>query len=69
MDHNALAELLEALDYRREAEERSEERYNKLIERVGLAMTAPNPTGIPAMSAPKARAMKMMVEDHPPLSG
>ncbi|MGH0138423.1 UNVERIFIED_CONTAM: hypothetical protein FKN15_041094 [Acipenser sinensis] len=38
MDRNAQAELLEALDSRRDAEERKrEERYTALIEKVGLA--------------------------------
>ncbi|MGH0130428.1 UNVERIFIED_CONTAM: hypothetical protein FKN15_042420 [Acipenser sinensis] len=41
MDRNALAELLQALESRRDAEERRrEERYTALIERVGLAMAA-----------------------------
>ncbi|MGH0170666.1 UNVERIFIED_CONTAM: hypothetical protein FKN15_059653 [Acipenser sinensis] len=67
MDHNALAELLEALESRRDVEERRrEERYTALIERVGLALsTVPAPTAAPAMSALKARAMKMSVEDEP----
>ncbi|MGH0153111.1 UNVERIFIED_CONTAM: hypothetical protein FKN15_026389 [Acipenser sinensis] len=67
MDRNALTELLEALESRRDAEERRrEERYTALIERVGLALsTVPAPTAAPAMSAPKARAMKMSAEDDP----
>ncbi|MGH0128749.1 UNVERIFIED_CONTAM: hypothetical protein FKN15_044101 [Acipenser sinensis] len=41
MDRNALAELLQALESRRDAEERRrEERYTALIERVGLAVAA-----------------------------
>ncbi|MGH0128426.1 UNVERIFIED_CONTAM: hypothetical protein FKN15_044306 [Acipenser sinensis] len=65
MDRNTLAELLEALDSRWDAEERRrEQHYTAVIERVGLAFsTAPAPTGTPAMLAPKARAMKMMTED------
>ncbi|MGH0191449.1 UNVERIFIED_CONTAM: hypothetical protein FKN15_062042 [Acipenser sinensis] len=70
MDRNALTELLEALESRRDAEERRrEERYTALIERVGLALsTVPAPTAAPAMSAPKARAMKMSAEDDPEAS-
>ncbi|MGH0143330.1 UNVERIFIED_CONTAM: hypothetical protein FKN15_007392 [Acipenser sinensis] len=65
MDRKALAELLEVLNSRWEIEERTrEERYTVLIEQVRLAFsTVPAPTGAPAMSVPKARAMKMSVED------
>ncbi|XP_058888002.1 uncharacterized protein LOC131738165 isoform X1 [Acipenser ruthenus] len=67
MDRNALAELLQALESRRDAEERRrEERYTALIERVGLAVAAATtPTTTPLMSPPKARAMKMSAEDDP----
>ncbi|MGH0121778.1 UNVERIFIED_CONTAM: hypothetical protein FKN15_075526 [Acipenser sinensis] len=67
MDRNALAELLQALESRRDAEERRrEERYTALIERVGLAVAAATaPTTTPRMSPPKARAMKMSAEDDP----
>ncbi|MGH0190820.1 UNVERIFIED_CONTAM: hypothetical protein FKN15_051217 [Acipenser sinensis] len=52
MDRNALAELLQALESRRDAEERRrEERYTALIERVGLAVAAATtPTTTPACS-------------------
>ncbi|MGH0183955.1 UNVERIFIED_CONTAM: hypothetical protein FKN15_013505 [Acipenser sinensis] len=52
MDRNALAELLQALESRRDAEERRrEERYTALIERVGLAVAAATtPTTTPLMS-------------------
>ncbi|MGH0156502.1 UNVERIFIED_CONTAM: hypothetical protein FKN15_060007 [Acipenser sinensis] len=51
MDRNVLEELLEALESRQDAEERRrEERYNALIERVGLALsTVPAPTAAPAI--------------------
>ncbi|MGH0133999.1 UNVERIFIED_CONTAM: hypothetical protein FKN15_065375 [Acipenser sinensis] len=51
MDRNALAELLQALESRRDAEERRrEERYTALIERVGLAVAAATtPTTTPLM--------------------
>ncbi|MGH0136084.1 UNVERIFIED_CONTAM: hypothetical protein FKN15_019042 [Acipenser sinensis] len=54
MDRNALAELLQALESRRDAEERRrEERYTALIERVGLAVAAATtPTTTPLISAP-----------------
>ncbi|XP_058865597.1 uncharacterized protein LOC131707274 isoform X2 [Acipenser ruthenus] len=67
MDRDALAELLQALESRRDAEERRrEERYTALIERVGLAVAAvTTPTTTPVMSPPKARAMKMSAEDDP----
>ncbi|MGH0132795.1 UNVERIFIED_CONTAM: hypothetical protein FKN15_049876 [Acipenser sinensis] len=42
MDRNALAELLQALESRRDAEERRrEERYTALIERAQLTATTP----------------------------
>ncbi|MGH0145251.1 UNVERIFIED_CONTAM: hypothetical protein FKN15_004919 [Acipenser sinensis] len=42
MDRNALAELLQALESRRDAEERRrEERYTALIERPGLRILVP----------------------------
>ncbi|MGH0160019.1 UNVERIFIED_CONTAM: hypothetical protein FKN15_041156 [Acipenser sinensis] len=55
MDRNALAELLQALESRRDAEERRrEERYTALIERVGLAVAAATtPTTTP--SAPSLK--------------
>ncbi|MGH0167355.1 UNVERIFIED_CONTAM: hypothetical protein FKN15_052395 [Acipenser sinensis] len=64
MDRNALVELLQALESRRDAEERRrEERYTALIERVGLVVAAATtPTTTPLMSPPKARAMKMSAE-------
>ncbi|XP_058862677.1 uncharacterized protein LOC131704957 [Acipenser ruthenus] len=64
MDPTTLSAILEALDSRREAEERRrEERYTALIERVGMGMTSAA-TG-PVLVAPKARAQKMTVEDDP----
>ncbi|XP_058841537.1 uncharacterized protein LOC131697382 [Acipenser ruthenus] len=64
MDPAALSAILEALDSRREAEERRrEERYTALIERVGMGMTSAA-TG-PVMVTPKARAQKMTAEDDP----
>ncbi|MGH0149729.1 UNVERIFIED_CONTAM: hypothetical protein FKN15_015844 [Acipenser sinensis] len=57
MDRNALAELLQALESRRDAEERRrEERYTALIERVGLAVAAATtPTTTPlTMQSPKS---------------
>ncbi|MGH0153130.1 UNVERIFIED_CONTAM: hypothetical protein FKN15_033384 [Acipenser sinensis] len=53
MDRNALAELLQALESRRDAEERRrEERYTALIERVGLAVAAATtPTTTPERAA------------------
>ncbi|MGH0155699.1 UNVERIFIED_CONTAM: hypothetical protein FKN15_029021 [Acipenser sinensis] len=53
MDRNALAELLQALESRRDAEERRrEERYTALIERVGLAVAAATtPTTTPMLGA------------------
>ncbi|MGH0124136.1 UNVERIFIED_CONTAM: hypothetical protein FKN15_034820 [Acipenser sinensis] len=68
MDRNALAELLQALESRRDAEERRrEERYTALIERVGLAVAAATtPTTTPLMSPPKARAMKMSAHKQEP---
>ncbi|MGH0153241.1 UNVERIFIED_CONTAM: hypothetical protein FKN15_024795 [Acipenser sinensis] len=67
MDRHALAELLDALDSRQDTEERRrEECYTALIERVGLALsTALDPTGTPAMSAPKDRTIKLSAEDDP----
>ncbi|MGH0130513.1 UNVERIFIED_CONTAM: hypothetical protein FKN15_047227 [Acipenser sinensis] len=55
MDRNALAELLQALESRRDAEERRrEERYTALIERVGLAVAAATtPTTTPMNCKPK----------------
>ncbi|XP_058869672.1 uncharacterized protein LOC131720990 [Acipenser ruthenus] len=65
MDPASFAAVLEALDSRREVEERRrEERYTALIERVGMGMTSAATTG-PVMVAPKARAQKMTVEDDP----
>ncbi|MGH0160616.1 UNVERIFIED_CONTAM: hypothetical protein FKN15_039498 [Acipenser sinensis] len=60
MDRNTLAELLEALESRRDAEERRrEERYTALIERVGLALsTGPAPTAAPAISTVTAENEK-----------
>ncbi|MGH0129812.1 UNVERIFIED_CONTAM: hypothetical protein FKN15_047165 [Acipenser sinensis] len=63
MDITALTTLLQALEHRRETEERQrEERYTALIERVGLG-TAPQTPAIPVMAPPKARAQKMTAED------
>ncbi|MGH0164536.1 UNVERIFIED_CONTAM: hypothetical protein FKN15_060057 [Acipenser sinensis] len=65
MDITALTTLLQALEHRRETEERQrEERYTALIERVGLG-TAPQTPAIPVMAPPKARAQKMTAEDDP----
>ncbi|MGH0129492.1 UNVERIFIED_CONTAM: hypothetical protein FKN15_067602 [Acipenser sinensis] len=64
MDPTTLSAILEALDSRREAEERRrEERYTALIEGVGMGMTSAA-TG-PVLVAPKARAQKMTAEDDP----
>ncbi|MGH0156765.1 UNVERIFIED_CONTAM: hypothetical protein FKN15_050331 [Acipenser sinensis] len=65
MDIAALTTLLQALEHRREMEDRQrEERYTALIERVGLG-NAPQTPAIPVMAPPKARAQKMTAEDDP----
>ncbi|MGH0127559.1 UNVERIFIED_CONTAM: hypothetical protein FKN15_031313 [Acipenser sinensis] len=60
MDVATLTALLQALEQRRETEERQrEERFTALIERVGLGNARQAPA-VPVMVPPKARAQKMI---------
>ncbi|MGH0149997.1 UNVERIFIED_CONTAM: hypothetical protein FKN15_044529 [Acipenser sinensis] len=66
MDRNALAELLQALESRRDAEERRrEERYTALIERVGLAVAAATtPTTTPSAFLDVLEVREVLVESE-----